>query len=138
MGDTVTIPREEWERLLNEVKELRRTVDEVVTTLKPLLYVIEKLPNLMADMEFFKTIAPLLALPHAMGRSNVNVITSAMSSGLECTSKALEKLQSSEPEFSISRVLFDKETRRALGILLEFISATMPCLHEQLRQSKPE
>ncbi len=117
MSSTVTIPKEEWDRLVKEVEELRRTVDELVSTLKPILYIIEKVPDLLTDPALFKASAPLLAMPYIMERVNVNVMGAAMTGGMECTSKALEKLQSMDqpPEFSITKLLFDGETKKHLA-----------------------
>jgi uncharacterized protein YjgD (DUF1641 family) len=139
MGETVTIPREEWERLVKEVEQLRSTVEELTTTLKPLLYIVEKLPDLLTDPALFKASAPLLAMPYVMERVNVNTMGAAMTGGLECTSKALEKLQSMDqaPELSLSKLLFDKETKRALGFMIELMKLTVPCLHEQLKAYRP-
>lgn len=139
MTETVTIPKEEWEKLVKEVEELRSTVEELVSTLKPVLYIVEKLPDLLTDPALFKASAPLLAMPYVMERVNANTMGAAMTGGIECTSKALEKLQSMDqpPEFSISKLLFDGETKKALGLMIELLKMVAPCLHEQLKAYRP-
>ncbi|WP_069807132.1 hypothetical protein [Vulcanisaeta thermophila] len=137
---TTTITKEEWEELVREVRELRETLNELITTLKPVLLIVEKLPDLLTDPGLFKAASPLLAMPYVMERVNVNTMGAAMTGGFECTSKALEKLQSMDnpPEFSISKLLFDSETKRAMGMMIELLKMVMPCLHEQLKAYRPQ
>ncbi len=115
---------------------MKRTIEELNTTLKPLLYLVEKLPDLMVDPGVFKTVAPLISLPYALERANLNVLGAAMVGGVECVSKSLESLALSEktPQFSIIKILTDRETKEAMGIMLEILKKSMPCLRASLKQ----
>ncbi len=134
MGGEIT--REEYENLLKEVRELRKAVEELTTTLKPLLYIVEKLPDLMVDPGLFKAAAPILSLPYALEKANLNVLGAAMVGGLECMSKSLESIALAEktPQLSIMKILTDRETKEALGILLEILKRSMPCIRASLKQ----
>jgi len=131
------ISRSEYEELIREVRELRRAVEELISTLKPLLYLVERLPELMVDPGVFKAAAPILSLPYALERVNLNVLGSTMVGGLECMSKALEDLASREkpPEMSLLKMLTDRETKQAIGTMIEILKRTMPCLHSSLRRN---
>jgi len=134
MGDIIT--REDYESLLKEVRELKKAVEELSTTLKPLLYLVEKLPDLMVDPGLFKASAPILSLPYALERANLNVLGATMVGGLECISKSLEAIASSEkaPQLSIMKILTDRETKEALGILIEILRRSMPCIRASIKQ----
>lgn len=131
------ISRSEYEELVREVRELRRTVEELISTLKPVLYLVERLPELMTDPGVFKAAAPILSLPYALERVNLNVLGAAMVGGLECVGRALEDLASGEkpPEMSLLKILTDRETKQAIGTMIEILKKTMPCLHSSLRRN---
>jgi uncharacterized protein YjgD (DUF1641 family) len=130
------ISREEYEELLKEVRELRKSVEELITTLKPILFLVEKIPEIIVDPGLFKSTAPILALPYALERANLNVLGASMIGGIECVSKSLETVASMEkpPQLSLLKLLTDKETKEALGLLIEILKKTVPCLHRSLRQ----
>ncbi len=131
-----TVSREEYEELLKEVRELREKVDELVVTLKPILYFVEKLPDLMTDLTFFKSLAPLLAISYAIERANPNVLGAAMVTGIEALSKSFEKLAAMDkpPKFSILSLLRDKETKEALGIMIELVKNMAPHLYKGVKE----
>jgi len=130
------ISREEYEELLKEVRELKKIVEELTSTLKPILYLVEKIPEILVDPGLFKSAAPILALPYALERANLNVLGASMIGGIECASKSLETITSMEkpPQLSLLKILTDKETKEALGLLIEILKRTAPCLHKALRQ----
>jgi len=130
------ISREEFEELLKEVRELRKAVEDLVVTLKPILYIVEKMPELMVDPGVFKAAAPILSIPYALERVNMNVLGATMVSGMECLSKSLEKLATMQepPRFSLLSILRDKETREAIGVLMEILKSTVPCMQKGIKQ----
>lgn len=130
------ITRTEYEELLKEIKELRKSFEELVTTLRPLLFLVEKIPEILVDPGLFKTLAPVLSMPYALERVNVNTLGAAMIGGMECASKSLDELASMEkpPQFSVMKLLTDKETKEALGVLIELLRRTVPCLQKTLKQ----
>jgi len=130
------ISREEYEELLKEVRELKKSVEELIATLRPLLFLVEKIPEIIVDPGLFKSAAPILALPYALERANLNVLGASMIGGIECASKSLETIASMEkpPQLSLLKLLTDKETKEALGLLIEILKKTVPCLHRSLRQ----
>jgi uncharacterized protein YjgD (DUF1641 family) len=136
----VTVPKEEWEKLINEVKELRKTIEELAVTLKPILFLVEKLPHLFVDPAFIKTLAPILALPYAMEKVNPNVLGTVMVEGLIGISEAFEKIAKSEksPEFSIMSFLRDKEAKKSLGIMMEILKYSLPRIHSSLKNLMQE
>ncbi len=127
------------EELAREVRELRKMIEELTVKLKPLMLLVEKLPDLMTDPGVFKSAAPILALPYALERANVNVLGAAMVGGVECLSRSLEDLASKDKpaELSLMKLLTDKELRRSLGMLMELIKIMMPCLHRSVREMRP-
>jgi uncharacterized protein YjgD (DUF1641 family) len=126
------------EELAREIRELKDMINDLVAKLEPLLFLVDKLPDLMNDPAVFKSIAPMLALPYALERSNVNILGAAMVGGVECLRRSLENAASNDrpPELSLIKLLTDKELRRSLGLLMEILKALMPCLHRSLREMK--
>jgi len=124
------------EDLAREVRELRKIVEDLVVKLTPLAVILEKLPYLMTDPMLFKSVAPALAIPYALERANVNMMGAAMVGGIECLSRSLENIASKDqmPELSIMKLLTDKELKRSLGMLMELLKTTMPCIHKNLRE----
>lgn len=140
MSSQVVVPREEWEKLVREVEDLKRTVEDLVNTLKPFMFLLDRLPHIMADPQIFKVAAPILAMPYAMERANPNILGAAMVEGMTCLSKALEDVGSREkiPALSILSLLRDKEAREALAVMIEILKKTAPCLHRGIHQvAKP-
>jgi hypothetical protein len=131
-----SISREEYEELIKEIRELRKSFDELVTTLKPILYLVEKLPDLIVDPAVFKSLAPLLSIPYTLERVNMNVLGALMIGIFEGLSKALEDMATSEkpPKFSMLKLLTDKETKEALGILMEILRKLTPYLKNSIKQ----
>ncbi len=126
------------EDLAREVKELRKTLEDLIVKLTPLTVILEKLPDLMTDPAIFRSAAPALALPYALERANMNMMGAAMVGGIECLSKSLENIASKDqvPELSIIKLLTDKELKRALGILMELLRTSMPCIHKNLTEMR--
>jgi len=92
MSEVVTIPKAEYEKLLQEVQALRKEVEELSSLLLPVKIVLEKLPHLMADIQVFKVAAPLISLLSIMDAADLNALGAAMQEGVTCTSKALRQV----------------------------------------------
>jgi len=78
MSEVVTIPKAEYEKLLQEVQALRKEVEELSSFLLPVKFVLEKLPYLMADIQVFKVAAPLISLLSIMDAADLNALGAAM------------------------------------------------------------
>lgn len=136
MSSQAAISREEWERLLRDVEALKNAVEDLINALKPFMFLLDRLPHVMADPQVFKAVVPILAMPYAMERANPNVLGAAMVEGMACLGKALEDVGSRErvPAPSLLSLLRDREAREALGIMMEILKKTAPCLHKGLQQ----
>ncbi|MEM1888217.1 MAG: DUF1641 domain-containing protein, partial [Pyrobaculum sp.] len=92
MTEVVVIPKAEYEKLLNEVAELKKMVEELSFAFLPVKSVLEKLPDLMNDVEVFKLIAPIASLLYVLDAADINALQAATHGGIICTSKALRKV----------------------------------------------
>ncbi|MCY0859999.1 MAG: DUF1641 domain-containing protein [Sulfolobaceae archaeon] len=141
MTETVTVPKEEWEKLVKEVEELKQMLEDYYKTLQPILYIVKKLPDLLTDPTMYKSLTPIFTLLSTMDNINITALNALTYGGMTCLDKAIKQAMidpNKPPEFSITKLLSDKETKIALGILIELLKAMMPCLYDTVRdQTKP-
>lgn len=141
MTETVTVPKEEWEKLIKEVEELKQMLQDYYTTLQPILFIIKKLPDLLTDPTLYKTLTPVFSMLSVMDNINITALNALTSGGLTCLDKAVKQAiidPNKPPEFSVTKLLTDKETKQALGIAIELLKAMMSCIYNQVRdQTKP-
>ncbi len=138
MTETVAIPRAEYERLLQEVAELRRQVEELSSLMLPVKMLLERLPHLMADIQVFKVVAPLISMLSIMDVADVNAMGAAVQGGAVCGSRALRQVaEEGAPRvglLGLLKALRDPEVQKALGIALVLLRSMGSCMEENLRQ----
>ncbi|AEA12588.1 hypothetical protein TUZN_1108 [Thermoproteus uzoniensis 768-20] len=138
MTETVTIPKADYERLLAEVDALRKEVEELSSLLLPIKIVLEKLPNLMADIQVFKVAAPLISMLSIMDAADLNAMGAAMQGGVVCTSKALREIaENGAPKvgfWGLVKAMSDPEVQKAMGVMLTVLKAMGSCMEENLKQ----
>lgn len=138
MTEVVTIPKAEYERLLQEVSALRKEVEELSSMLLPVKIVMERLPHLMADIQVFKVAAPLISMLSIMDAADLNAMGAAMQGGVTCTSKALRQIaENGAPKvglMGLMSALRDPEVQKAMGIMITILKAMGSCMEENLRQ----
>ncbi|MGC9119533.1 MAG: DUF1641 domain-containing protein [Thermoproteus sp.] len=138
MTETVTIPKADYERLLAEVEALRKEVEELSSLLLPIKIVLEKLPNLMADIQVFKVAAPLISMLSIMDAADLNAMGAAMQGGVVCTSKALREIaENGAPKvgfWGLVKAMSDPEVQKAMGVMLTVLKAMGSCMEENLKQ----
>jgi len=137
MSAVVTIPKEEYERLLAEVAALRKEVEELSSALLPLKIVLEELPHLMADVQVFKAASPLIALLNILDSADVNTLGAGLHGGVVCASKALRQIaENGAPKvglFGLLNSLRDPEVQKGLGIILTMLRFMGTCMEENLK-----
>ena len=140
MTEVVVIPKAEYEKLLNEVAELKRMVEELSHTFLPVKPIVEKLPDLMVDIEVFKLIAPIASLLYVLDAADMNALQAAAHGGIICTSKALRKVaEDGAPKIGLTGLisaLRDPEVQRGLGILITLLKSVGSCMDEHLKEIK--
>jgi len=138
MSEVVTIPKADYERLLQEVQALRREVEELSSLLLPVKFVLEKLPHLMADIQVFKVAAPLISMLSIMDSADLNAMGAAMQGGVVCASKALRQVaEDGAPRvglFGLLSAMRDPEVQKAMGLLVTLLKAMGSCMEENLKQ----
>jgi len=138
MSEVVTIPKAEYERLLQEVQALRREVEELSSLLLPVKIVLEKLPHLMADIQVFKVAAPLISMLSIMDSADLNALGAAMQGGVVCASKALRQVaEDGAPRvglFGLLSAMRDPEVQKAMGLMVTLLKAMGSCMEENLKQ----
>jgi len=138
MSEVVTIPKAEYEKLLQEVQTLRKEVEELSSLLLPVKIVLEKLPHLMADIQVFKVAAPLISMLSIMDAADLNALGAAMQGGVTCTSKALRQVaENGAPKvglWGLISAMRDPEVQKAMGLLVTLLKAMGSCMEENLKQ----
>jgi len=138
MSEVVTIPKAEYEKLLQEVQALRKEVEELSSFLLPVKFVLEKLPYLMADIQVFKVAAPLISLLSIMDAADLNALGAAMQGGVTCTSKALRQVaENGAPKvglWGLISAMRDPEVQKAMGLMLTILKAMGSYMEENLKQ----
>ncbi|ABO08872.1 DUF1641 domain-containing protein [Pyrobaculum calidifontis] len=138
MSEVVTIPKADYERLLQEVQALRREVEELSSLLLPVKIVLEKLPHLMADIQVFKVAAPLISMLSIMDSADLNALGAAMQGGVVCASKALRQVaEDGAPRvglFGLLSAMRDPEVQKAMGLMVTLLKAMGSCMEENLKQ----
>lgn len=140
MTEVVVIPKAEYEKLLAEIAELKKTVEELAYAFMPVKSIMEKLPDLMNDLEVFKLVAPVASLLYVLDVADLNALQAATHGGIICTSKALRKVaENGTPRiglFGLLSALRDPEVQRGLGMLIAILKNTGSCLEDHLKQIK--
>ena len=138
MSEVVTIPKADYERLLQEVQALRREVEELSSLLLPVKIVLERLPHLMADIQVFKVAAPLISMLSIMDSADLNALGAAMQGGVVCASKALRQVaEDGAPRvglFGLLSAMRDPEVQKAMGLMVTLLKAMGSCMEENLKQ----
>ncbi|MBP1449838.1 MAG: DUF1641 domain-containing protein [Thermoproteus sp.] len=138
MSEAVAVPKAEYEKLLREVEELRKQVEELNNALFPLKFLLEKLPNLMADIQTFKVAAPLISMLNIMDNVDLNAMGAGMAGGMTCASKALREVaENGAPKVGLwgfIRALNDQEVQKALGLFLTVLKHMGTCMEQSLKQ----
>ncbi|MFB6490077.1 MAG: DUF1641 domain-containing protein [Thermoproteus sp. AZ2] len=138
MSEVVTIPKAEYERLLNEVAELRRRIEELDDALFPIKYLLEKLPNLMADIQMFKVAAPLISMLSVMDGVDLNAMGAGMAGGMNCASKALREIaENGAPKiglWGLLGALSDPQVQKGMGIMITLLKHLGGCMEDSLKQ----
>jgi len=138
MSEVVTIPKAEYERLLQDVQVLRKEIEELSSLLVPVKIVLEKIPHLFGDIQLFKVAAPLIAMLAIMDSADMNALIAAMQGGATCTSKALRQVaENGAPKVGLWGLLSamrDPEVQKAIGLLVTLLKAMGNCMEENLKQ----
>jgi len=138
MSEVVTIPKAEYERLLQDVQFLRKEIEELSSLLVPVKIVLEKIPHLFSDIQVFKVAAPLIAMLAIMDSADMNALIAAMQGGVICTSKALRQVaENGAPKvglWGLLSALRDPEVQKAMGLMLTILKAMGSCMEENLKQ----
>ncbi|MFN3805019.1 MAG: DUF1641 domain-containing protein [Pyrobaculum sp.] len=137
MTDVVTIPRADYEKLLQDVAALRKEVEELSNLLLPLKMVMENLPHYMADIQIFKVVAPLISMLAIMDQADINAWGAAMQGGIVCVSKSLREIaENGAPKmglFGILKAMNDPEIQKAMGLMFTILKAMGTCMEQNLK-----
>jgi len=138
MSEVVTIPKAEYERLLQDVQFLRKEVEELSSLFVPVKIILEKIPHLFGDIQLFKVAAPLISLLSIMDAADLNALGAATQGGVTCTSKALRQVaENGAPKvglWGLISAMRDPEVQKAMGLMLTILKAMGSCMEENLKQ----